>query len=153
MKNVCVSLYRQFKIKAFILILLPLCIIGCDKVESDNPFRGQWQMLEWIDATGTVVATNETQMYYSFQLGVMSFQHVRGQAPLLLHARYEVSANQLYISKPFEYAGNGHDKELSMSILAQFGVPTDGVFKIEEQTSAKLILSSNETGTITLRKY
>ena len=60
---------------------------------------------------------------------------------------------QLYISKPFEYAGNGHDKELSMSILAQFGVPTDGVFKIEEQTSAKLVLSSNETGIITLRKY
>lgn len=138
----------------FLILALVLCI-SCkeDKREMDNPLAGQWQMTEWVDATGTIVATNEAQMYYSFQLGIISFQHVRGQAPLLLHARYETSASQLYISKPFEYAGNGHDKELPMSILSQFGVPADGVFLIEEQTSTKMVLRSNETGTIILRKY
>jgi hypothetical protein len=153
MKNIFVSIFSHIKIKSLVLIILPLCVVSCDKVEYDNPFRGQWQVLEWVDATGTTVATNEIQMYYSFQLGIISFQHVRGQAPLLLHARYETSANQLYISKPFEYAGNGHDKELPMSILSQFGVPADGVFVIEEQTSTKIVLRSNETGTIILRKY
>lgn len=153
MKNIFRTIFNHIKIKSLVLILLPLCVVSCDKVEYDNPFRGQWQVLEWIDTTGTIVATNETQMYYSFQLGIMSFQHVRGQVPLLLHARYETSANQLYISKPFEYAGIGHDKELQMSILSQFGVPADGVFLIEEHTPTKMLLRSNETGTIILRKY
>lgn len=153
MKSVCESLLGYFKNKAFVLILLLQCVVSCDKVEYSNPFRGQWQMVEWVDAKGIVVATNERQMYYSFQLGVVSFQHVRDQSTLLRHARYAVSANRLYISKPFEYVGNGHDNELPMSVLSQFGVPSDGVFVIKEHTSTSLVLSSSEIGTISFRKY
>ena len=43
--------------------------------------------------------------------------------------------------------------ELPMSVLSQFGVPSDGVFVIKEHTSTSLVLSSSEIGTISFRKY
>lgn len=73
MSNVCASQYIRAKLKGLIFFIISfLCIVSCDKVEIGNPFRGQWQIIEWTDATGLVVATNEAQMYYSFQLGVIS---------------------------------------------------------------------------------
>ena len=122
-------------------------------MDTGNPFSGQWQLLEWIDTTGLIKATNQSQIYYSFQLGLVPFQQVRGQSVYSLHARYEGMSNQLHISQPFRYAGNGHDEILPMSVLAEFAVPTDGILEIVECTSSRMCLKSDEMGTLILRKY
>ena len=46
-----------------------------------------------------------------------------------------------------------YDEILSMDVLKQYGVPSDGMMKVESLTSKTLVLSSPETGKLSFRKY
>lgn len=137
----------------FLILALVLCI-SCkeDKRELDNPLAGQWQMTEWVDATGQLYATQEIQIYYRFQLGLMAFHKV-SQPDGFIHACFENKDGVICIYSPFEYAGSGHSNILPMNTLQKYGVPQDGMMKIEELTSSKLVLSSPDVGTLSFRKY
>lgn len=137
----------------FLILTLVLCI-SCkeDKRELDNPLAGQWQLTEWVDAAGIIVATNETQMYYSFQLQMMMFQKLSVSSGYLLSS-FEHKMNSIRIYDPVKYRGNGHDEILSMDTLGQYGVPLDGVMMIEKLADDTLILYSKETGRLSFRKY
>ncbi|MEE1316718.1 MAG: hypothetical protein U0K35_05765, partial [Prevotella sp.] len=61
--------------------------------------------------------------------------------------------SSIRIYDPIKYKGNGHDEILPMSILSQYGVPSNGIMKIEKLSSDTLVLSSSEFGQLIFRKY
>lgn len=126
--------------------------VSCDKIDDLGGLEGQWQMTEWVDATGQLYATQEIQIYYRFQLGLIAFHKV-SHPDGFIHARFENKDRAIRIYSPFEYGGAGHSNILSMATLQKYGVPQNGMMKIEELTSSKLVLSSPDVGTLSFRKY
>ena len=137
----------------FLILALVLCI-SCkeDKRELDNPLAGQWQLTEWIDAGGQLYANQDIQIYYRFQLGLIDFHKV-SLPDGFSHACFENKNGLIRIHSPYEYAGAGHSNLLPMSTLFMYGVPQDGIFRIEELTSKKMVLSSPSVGMLSFRKY
>lgn len=129
-----------------------LMFVSCDKIDDLGGLEGQWQMTEWVDATGQLYATQEIQIYYRFQLGLIAFHKV-SHPDGFIHARFENKDGAIRIYSPFEYGGAGHSNILSMATLQKYGVPQNGMMKIEELTSSKLVLSSPDVGTLSFRKY
>lgn len=126
--------------------------VSCDKIDDLGGLEGQWQLTEWIDAGGQLYANQDIQIYYRFQLGLIAFHKV-SQPDGFVHARFENKDGAIRIYSPFEYGGAGHSNILSMATLQKYGVPQNGMMKIEELTSSKLVLSSPDVGTLSFRKY
>ena len=144
--------YTKFIHNIIIVALMPLFFFSCDKMDYNGHLDGQWQMTEWLSPTGEVIGNNEMQIYYSFQLQMMMFQRLSissGQQRSL----YEYTGTSIRIYSPIQYEGNGHDKILPMDVLSRYGVPSDGIMKIEYLSAGKLVLSSSQTGQLTFRKY
>lgn len=129
-----------------------LMFVSCDKIDDLGGLEGQWQMTEWVDADGQLYATQEIQIYYRFQLGLIAFHKV-SHPDGFIHACFENKDGVIRVYSPFEYAGAGHSNILSMVTLQKYGVPQNGMMKIEELTSRKLVLSSPDVGTLSFRKY
>lgn len=129
-----------------------LMFVSCDKIDDLGGLEGQWQLTEWIDAGGQLYANQDIQIYYRFQLGLIAFHKV-SQPDGFVHARFENKDGAIRIYSPFEYGGAGHSNILSMATLQKYGVPQNGMMKIEELTSSKLVLSSPDVGTLSFRKY
>lgn len=147
----------KMKAKNFILLflisLLALSVsVSCDKMECNDGLDGQWQMLEWKSPSGQVVGGKEMRLYYSFQLQMMMFQRLSTSSGYLLSS-FERRPADIRVYDPVKYAGGGHDDILPMDTLTYYGVPTDGIMKIEHLTGNTLVLSSEEMGTLTFRKY
>ena len=132
--------------------MLCLTLVSCNKIDDLGGLEGQWQMTDWVDAEGQLYATQEIQIYYRFQLGLMAFHKV-SQPDGFIHACFENKDGVICIYSPFEYAGSGHSNILPMNTLQKYGVPQDGKMKIEELTSRKLVLSNPDVGTLSFRKY
>ena len=135
-----------------ILLGIMSVISSCDKFDCNDGLDGQWQMYEWKSSDGKLIGDKEMQIYYSFQLQMMMFQK------LSVSKRYQLSSFQnmgssIRVYEPVKYKGNGHDEILSMDVLKQYGVPSDGMMKVESLTSKTLVLSSPETGKLSFRKY
>jgi hypothetical protein len=126
--------------------------VSCNKIDDLGGLEEQWQMTEWVDAEGQLYATQEIQIYYRFQLGLIAFHKV-SHPDGFIHARFENRDGAIRIYSPFEYGGAGHSNILSMATLQKYGVPQNGMMKIEELTSSKLVLSSPDVGTLSFRKY
>lgn len=109
-------------------------------------------MCEWKSPDGEVVAGKEMKLYYSFQLQMMMFQRLSYPNATILSS-FENRKADIRVYDPIKYIGAGHDSILSMDTLSTFGVPVDGVMKVERLTGNTLVLSSGETGTLTFRKY
>lgn len=125
---------------------------ACDKMECNDGLDGQWQMTEWKSPEGEFVAGKEMKLYYSFQLQMMMFQRLSYSSAYILSS-FENRKADIRIYNPIKYMGNGHDSILSMDTLRQFGVPADGIMKVEKLTGSTLVLSSSEGGKLTFRKY
>jgi hypothetical protein len=150
-----INIFKAMK-NIYILLLavfVPILIFcSCDKVDCNDGLDGQWQMYEWKSPDGKLIGDKEMQIYYSFQLQMMMFQK------LSVSKRYQLSSFQnmgssIRVYEPVKYKGNGHDEILSMDVLKQYGVPSDGMMKVESLTSKTLVLSSPETGMLSFRKY
>lgn len=138
--------------KQAIVALISVLLFSCDKVDCNGDLDGQWQMIEWTSPNGELVGNSEMQIYYSFQLQMMMFQNLSeslGQQ----RASFENQGSSIRIYDPIEYQGHGHDKILSMDVLSRYGVPSNGMMKIEHLSPQKMVLSSTEKGRLTFRKY
>ena len=139
--------------KQAIVALISVLLFSCDKVDCNGDLDGQWQMIEWTSPSGELVGNNEMQIYYSFQLQMVGFQRLSPTNNGRQRSSFENQNSAIRIYDPIEYQGNGHDEILSMDVLKQYGVPSDGVMKIESLTSKTLVLTSTETGKLCFRKY
>lgn len=139
------------------ILLLLICSVlpfmsSCDKMDCNNGLDGQWQMIEWKSSTGEFIGGKEMKLFYSFQLQMMMFQNLSVSSSYVLSS-FENQHSSIRIYDPIKYKGNGHDEILPMSILSQYGVPSNGIMKIEKLSSDTLVLSSSEFGQLIFRKY
>lgn len=125
---------------------------SCDKMDCNGDLDGQWQLIEWTSPTGDLIGGKEMQIYYNFQLQMVMFQKL-SESTWQQRSSFEIQGCSIYIYNPIEYQGNGHDKILPMDVLQKYGVPSDGIMKIEHLSTQKLILSNTQTGQLTFRKY
>ena len=137
---------------SLILYLTLLFLSGCDKLDCNDGLDGQWQMLEWKSADGEIVANKEAKIYYCFQLRMMMFQKLSAPSTYVFSS-FHNQQTSIRVYDPIKYKGNGHDLILSMDTLKQYGVPSDGLMRIERLSKDTLVLSSNETGRLIFRKY
>lgn len=137
---------------SLILYLTLLFLTGCDKLDCNDGLDGQWQMLEWKSADGEIVANKEAKIYYCFQLQMMMFQKLSAPSTYVFSS-FHNQQTSIRIYDPIKYKGDGHDLILSMDTLKQYGVPSDGLMKIDRLFNDTLVLSSNETGRLIFRKY
>lgn len=137
---------------SLILYLTLIFLSGCDKLDCNDGLDGQWQMLEWKSADGEIVANKEAKIYYCFQLQMMMFQKLSAPSTYVFSS-FHNQQTSIRIYDPIKYKGDGHDLILSMDTLKQYGVPSDGLMKIDRLSNDTLVLSSNETGRLIFRKY
>lgn len=137
---------------SLILYLTLLFLTGCDKLDCNDGLDGQWQMLEWKSADGEIVANKDAKIYYCFQLQMMMFQKLSAPSTYVFSS-FHNQQTSIRIYDPIKYKGDGHDLILSMDTLKQYGVPSDGLMKIDRLSNDTLVLSSNETGRLIFRKY
>lgn len=137
---------------SLILYVTLLFLSGCDKLDCNDGLDGQWQMLEWKSADGEVVANKDAKIYYCFQLQMMMFQKLSAPSTYVFSS-FHNQQTSIRIYDPIKYKGDGHDLILSMDTLKQYGVPSDGLMKIDRLSNDTLVLSSNETGRLIFRKY
>lgn len=135
-----------------ILLGIMSVISSCDKFDCNDGLDGQWQMYEWKSSDGKLIGDKEMQIYYSFQLQMMMFQNLSVSKRCQLSS-FQNFGSSIRVYDPIKYQGNGHDEILSMDVLKQYGVPSDGMMKVESLTSKTLVLSSPETGMLSFRKY
>ena len=143
---------KKKSILSLILFVILFFVSSCDKYDCNDGLDGQWQMLEWKSADGELVATKEAKIYYCFQLQMMMFQKLSYPSTYVFSS-FHNQQTSIRVYDPIKYKGNGHDLILSMDTLKQYGVPSDGLMKIERLSKDTLVLSSNETGRLIFRKY
>ena len=118
---------------SLILYLTLLFLSGCDKLDCNDGLDGQWQMLEWKSADGEIVANKEAKIYYCFQLQMMMFQKLSAPSTYVFSS-FHNQQTSIRIYDPIKYKGDGHDLILSMDTLKQYGVPSDGLMKIDRRS-------------------
>ncbi|MBR1499043.1 MAG: lipocalin-like domain-containing protein [Bacteroidaceae bacterium] len=142
------------KVRLYILALVAalLSMSSCDKKDCNGDLDGMWQLTEWRSAEGTVKATKQDMIFYSFQLQMSAFLK-SGESDFYMRALLKVSPDQITIYNPFDYVGDSHDEVRPMSVLAAVGVPEDGIFRIETLTSSQMLLKTNAGDLLSFRKY
>lgn len=141
------------KILYFIVLLLFTSVIAsCNKRDCNGDLDGMWQLVEWTDPEGTVVATKDDMMFYSFQLQMMNFKKLTSVG-LNYNSSFKRTDDDIQVYDPIMYIGGGHDQIMDMSVLEPVGIPADGILRIEGLTSQDLVLSSPSKGTLKFRKY
>lgn len=133
---------------AFVAMLMAMT--GCDKWDCNGKLDGMWQLTEWRDVAGNVKATKEDMIFFSFQLQMASFQRQEKE----MRTSLQVNSEEFRIYDPIIYNSTNSDDEVQpMSVLAPFGVPNDGVFKIQVLTGSAMVLKTNNQDVLTFRKY
>ncbi|MCI6823646.1 MAG: lipocalin-like domain-containing protein [Bacteroidales bacterium] len=147
----------------FLLLFVFAAFASCAKMDDNGDLGGQWQLTEWRDkATGEIKATNETGIYYAFQLDLMQFRRIdkgyyylarfynRGDS-LLLGDIYSWGKE---LAETEEGVGNGtmEKKAAPAELTEDFGVSPDGKFAIETLNSSTLVLSNGQA-LLKFRKY
>ncbi len=129
-----------------------MTMTSCDKWDCNGDLDGMWQLTEWRDQDNNVKATKEDMIFYSFQLQMASFRKQSG-GDYYISSMLEVMPDQIRIYNPAVYRGGGHDEIQEMSKLAIYGVPEDGIFKIQVLTGSNMELKTNTEETLVFRKY
>lgn len=139
-----------FYILALTAVLMTMT--GCNKWDCNGDLDGMWQMTEWRDKDGTVKATKEDMIFYSFQLQMASFRKENGER-FFIRTMLETSPERILIYDPAEYVGNKHEEVKPMSVLSVVGVPEDGVLWVQTLTGSSMVLKTNTQDILTFRKY
>lgn len=134
------------------LTALFMNLTSCDKWDCNGDLDGMWQMTEWRDKDGVVRATKEDMIFYNFQLQMASFRK-QSCEKFFTRTSLEATPERIRIFDPIEYAGNGHDEVLPMSILSVVGVPQDGILWVQVLTGSTMQLRTNSQDILTFRKY
>ena len=136
-----------------ILLAMLMAMTGCNKWDCNGDLDGMWQLTEWRDKDGNVMATKQDMIFYSFQLQMASFRRQTSKVQSFIRTSMEASPEQIRIYDPIEYVGNGHDEIQPMSVLSTYGVPEDGILLIQVLTGSTMELKTNGQDVLTFRKY
>ena len=58
------------KYSIFALVVVVASMTSCDSKRDASDLYGMWQLTQWRNADGQVVATKEDMIYYSFQFAI-----------------------------------------------------------------------------------
>ena len=125
--------------------------MSCENKRDDNgDLGGMWQMTEWRDNAGEVVATQDDQIYLAFRNQLARFYKMpRGTVNYFLsYFRRDGDSIRFYhiVNYPTDTIGTNRE-------LLPYGIASSAAMKIEKLSDERLILSNQETGRITYRKY
>lgn len=142
MKPIFLSLRRSLLMWLPLVLLAVLC--GCENKRDSSDLAGQWQLLEWRDASDAVVRTKEDGIYYCFQLSLLELnsgcfcKYVETPDSLILQGAYTNKYNT--------------DTPVPFTRFAHFGIPEDGRFGIDVLNDDDLVLSG-KSGVLRFRRY
>ena len=143
---------KGLKYSIFALVVVVASMTSCDSKRDASDLYGMWQLTQWRNADGQVVATKEDMIYYSFQLQMARF--TRSTSPRVeIRALCERTEGMIRIYDPFVYIGNEHDSVVPMENLRYVGVPRNGEMKVVSLSSGSLVLATEAADTLTFRKY
>lgn len=129
-------------------MLLPLVLLavltGCENKRDSSDLAGQWQLLEWRDASGKTVSTKEDGIYYRFQLSLL-------QLEFSYYCKYVETPDSLILLGAYKNKYNV-DTQVPFSEFAEFGIPQDGRFGIDALNGDDLVLSG-KSGVLRFRRY
>ncbi len=137
-----------FSLQRLLFLLLPLVLLalltGCDNKRDSSDLAGQWQLLEWRDASGKTVRTKEDGIYYCFQLSLLELDPTR-------YCKYQQTPDSLILLGAYKNMYNT-DTPVPYIEFAYFGVPVDGRFGIDALNDDDLVLSG-KSGVLRFRRY
>ena len=137
-----------FSLQRLLFLLLPLVLLtllpGCDHTRDSSDLAGQWQLLEWRDASDAVVRTKEDGIYYCFQLSLLELDPTR-------YCKYQQTPDSLILQGAYKNRYNT-DTPVAFSEFAHFGIPEDGRFGIDVLNDDDLVLSG-KSGVLRFRRY
>ena len=125
-----------------LVLLAVLC--GCENKRDSSDLAGQWQLLEWRDASGKTVGTKEDGIYYRFQLSLL-------QLEFSYYCKYVETPDSLILLGAYKNKYNV-DTQVPFSEIAEFGIPQDGRFGIDALNGDDLVLSG-KSGVLRFRRY
>ena len=142
MKPIFLSLRRSLLMWLPLVLLAVLC--GCENKRDSSDLAGQWQLLEWRDASGKTVGTKEDGIYYRFQLSLL-------QLEFSYYCKYVETPDSLILLGAYKNKYNV-DTQVPFSEFAEFGIPQDGRFGIDALNGDDLVLSG-KSGVLRFRRY
>ena len=143
---------KGLKYSIFALVVVVASMTSCDSKRDASDLYGMWQLTQWRNADGQVIATKEDKVYYSFQLQMARFTRLTSPR-VEIRALCERTEGMIRIYDPFVYIGNEHDSVVSMDTLRYVGVPRNGEMKVVSLSSGSLVLASEAADTLAFRKY
>lgn len=126
------------------LLVLLAVLCGCENKRDSSDLAGQWQLLEWRDASGKTVGTKEDGIYYRFQLSLL-------QLEFSYYCKYVETPDSLILLGAYKNKYNV-DTQVPFSEFAEFGIPQDGRFGIDALNGDDLVLSG-KSGVLRFRRY
>lgn len=128
----------------WLLLILLAVLCGCENKRDSSDLAGQWQLLEWRDASGKTVGTKEDGIYYRFQLSLL-------QLEFSYYCKYVETPDSLILLGAYKNKYNV-DTQVPFSEFAEFGIPQDGRFGIDALNGDDLVLSG-KSGVLRFRRY
>lgn len=137
--------FQVSAVRSFLLILLTVLVLpACDNKRDSSDLYGQWQLVEWRDASDAVVATKEDGIYYCFELSLLQLGANR-------FCKYQETPDMVILTGAYKNAYNT-DTPIPFTELKQYGIPSDGVFRILVLNDDEMVLSG-DSGTLKFRRY
>lgn len=151
-----------------IYVSATLSLLSCEDFHENNgDFGGMWQLVEWRTtrpSTGeidSIAATNKDGFYYSIHQELIQFTHIRNtevsvsedyRNPTTFYGRFYAYFKRTDTTLTIYNVVNVNDEPREPKDLAKFGVPADGIFKIENLDN-QIMMLSYEGNVLFFRKY
>ena len=124
---------RHIFLLSLLMMLTVLVLPACDNKRDSSDLYGQWQLVEWRDASDAVVATKEDGIYYNFQLSLLELNAI-------LFCKYIETPDSIILEGAYRNKYNT-DTPIPFTDLANYGIPSDGRFGIDVFNDDDLVLS------------
>lgn len=135
---------RHIFLSSLLILLAVLVLPACDNKRDSSDLCGQWQLVEWRDASDAVVATKENGIYYCFELSLLQLDATH-------FCKYEETPEKLILKGAYKNMYNT-DTPIPFTDLKDYGIPSDGQFRIVVLNDDDLVLSG-ESGILKFRRY
>lgn len=145
--NTTISLTMK---KILIILLSIICLTACDKMDTNGALDGNWQLTEWKDADGNIIADNHSGIYWTIKLNLIQIRQIYKSVNYLSyfsHTGDNLILTEVHITPLDELV------QLPDSAIAHdYGVTGKGQFAIKRLTNDNLILENDEY-TFNFRKW
>ena len=139
---------KRHTIYSILILCVTWLFASCENMRDDNgDLGGTWQLLEWRDSQGQLLASKEDLIFYSIRKELLRVRIHDGSD--YYHTYFQHTKDSLVLYYPVSYM---KDSVVPLSELQRYGVPADGRFHIDLLNNKHLMLSSDE-GKLSFRKY